>query len=1163
MSGTGAPALPCDEVGHGYALARVHAGTGFASDDPLPPAADGASVRLDVGPGPAHLPAGRPRAALTGPGGLRVTWDEPGRRVLLADLDVAVGPGTELRWAVCPVLDAALTYRSTFVAVEVLLDDHTWSGAHGLRDRYGMPASAGGQGAARILLPDHWNLVRVDLAPLAGRRVRAVAVTVDVPGAGPGIPGSGPATPRSGPGTAGEGRSAEAWLDHVALGERGTPAHRGLVDHVDTRRGSHSSGAYSRGNTFPATSVPHGATSWTPLTDGGTDRWLYSWAGHDGPDGRPRLHGVAVSHQPSPWMGDRNQLAVHPSTAAVPDASLAARALAFSHDDELARPHHYGVALAGGLRVDVTPTDHGAVLRFAFPAGVDAGHVLVDAVSTEGAGPDGPADLVLHPDGTLTGWVDTGSGLSVGRSRMYVAGRFSRPPRSVGPAAGDRPHARAATFDLGAGPDADSDNGPGAGRVVELRVATSFIGLGQARHTLGLELTGRTFADVETAARAAWEARLAVLEVEGASEEQLATLYGGLYRLHLYPSSQWEDAGTAGAPDPWHASPVAPSAGRATPERTGAAVLPGRLYVDHGFWDTYRTCWSAFALLDPALAAELADGFVQQHREGGWVARWSSPGYADLMTGTSSDVAFADLHARGVALPDPLGTYDAGLRNATAVPTRDGVGRKGQASALLRGYVPRDVEESVSWHLEGCIADAALAGMARALAADPRTPDARRRALADEAAYLAQRGGAYVHLFDPATGFFRARDRAGAFGDAAAFDPRDWGGDYTESDAWNFAFHAPHDPAGLAALHGGPAALAAVLERFFATSERADRPGGYGTTIHEMVEARDVRLGQLGQSNQVSHHIPYTWLAAGRPDRTQEVVREILDRLWTGSQIGQGYHGDEDNGEMSAWYVLSALGLYPVAGTDRWAVGTPLFPRAVVHHPAGDLVIEAPGCGRATPYVRGVAVDGREVPGPWLRHADLLGGRTVRFAMSSEPSTWGTGAAPAAPGAPRERAGDAPEAAWGTVPAPAPWRDVTGWPGAAWSGRGGPVAGLADDDLDAAVDLAEVLDDRAAVAWTMPASGEPGGPPAGSLVAYTLTSARDGSPAPRAWRLELRDAAGAWRTVDERAGEEFRWPGQLRPFVLDHRVPCGDVRLVVPSRRGHLAQVELLVAPPR
>jgi predicted alpha-1,2-mannosidase len=827
-------------------------------------------LRLALGGGPAHVPAGRPGVGLTGVRSLCVGADGDAlargpRRALLADgLDVLVEPGAELRWAVCPVLDDGLTYRSTWVAVDLRLDDGTWFAASGPHDQYGVPATAEGQGAARILVPDHWNLVRVDLSAAAGRTVTAVAVVV--------APATG--TP---PGP------VEAWLDDVAIGVPERRVVRGLVDHVDTRRGTHSTGSYSRGNTVPAAAVPNGAALWVPLTDGASGSWLYSWAAHNGPDNRPRLHGVAVSHVPSPWMGDRDQLAVHLVPASgtradgVPDGSLEARGLAFDHAAELARPHHYGVALDGGARVDVTPTDHGAVLRLTFPAGDAVGYVVLDAVGTEGAAEPGrPVRLRIEPEtGTITGWSDHGSGLSVGRSRMYVVGRLDRPVLRAGRAAGDRPHARYATVDLSAG---------SGGRTVELRLATSFVGVEQAWRTFARELEGVPFAKVEARARAAWEERLGVVEVEGATDDQLTTLYSCLYRLNLYPTSQTEDAGEPGRPRPVHASPVLPHAGPSTDDRTGAVVVDGEIFVNHGFWDTYRTSWPAYALLHPMLAGRLADGFVQQYREAGWVARWSSPGYADLMTGTSSDVAFADLLARGVSLPDPSAAYEAGLRNATAIPPHAGVGRKGQEHALLHGWVPREVHESVSWSLEGYVNDAGLAAMARQLAVRDGVSDRRRRALLDEAAYLERRALGYVHLFDRATGFFRGRGSDGTFVDPAGFDPAEWGGDYTESDAWNFAFHVPHDGAGLARLHGGPEGLAAVLERFFATPERADRPGSYGSVIHEMSEARDVRLGQLGQSNQVSHPLHLARRRAAEPgagDRPGD-PRAAVDRKRAG-----------------------------------------------------------------------------------------------------------------------------------------------------------------------------------------------------------------------------------------------------------------------------------------
>ncbi|MFC4629620.1 GH92 family glycosyl hydrolase [Promicromonospora alba] len=1081
--------------------------------------------------GPAHVPAGRPGVGLTSEHARRIAHGGAGRTVVLDGLDVPVVAGTELRCTLLPVLDQELTYRSTYVAVDLLLDDGTWlleTEAGGeLRDQHRMLATAVGQGEARILVPDHWNVVRVDLDRVAellpGRRVRAAAVVTAPPDRG----------------------DTEVWLDAVTVGPRPEHVVAGRTDLVDTRRGTHSSGAYSRGNNVPAAAVPNGFTMWVPLTDASTERWLYSWAAHNGPDNRPRLQGIGISHEPSPWMGDRDQLAFHlvpaqPGEEGTPDAGLDARALGFSHDAETARPHRYGVDLDGGCRVDVAASDHGGVLRFTFPPGATTGHLIVDAVSDAGA--DGPPVAVtVHDDGTLTGWSDHGSALSVGRSRMYVVGQVSRPVLRTGRARG-REHATYATVAL------DPAAGPGdqADRTVEVRVATSYISEDLAWRALDREVSG-SFDDVAERARTQWEDRLGVLDVEGATEEQQVTLYSNLYRLNLYPSS-YTEFGTDG--ELVHASPVL----------DGAPVLPGEMFVNHGFWDTYRTCWPAYALLYPDVAARLADGFVQQYREGGWVARWSSPGYADLMTGTSSDVAFADLYLRDVPLPDPLATYDAGLRNATALPTRSGVGRKGQDFALTHGWVPRDVDESVSWGLEGYINDAGLARMAQALADAPGTPDDRRRALRDEAAYLRQSSLGYVHLFDAGTGFFRGRDRDGSFG-SGPFDPDEWGGDYTESDAWNFLFHPVHDGAGLAALHGGRAGLERLLERFFATPERADKPGTYGSVIHEMVEARDVRMGQFGQSNQVSHHIAYAWLFAGRPDRAQATVREVLARLWTGNEIGQGYHGDEDNGEMSAWYVLSALGLYPLEiGSSRWAVGSPLFERAVVHRPDGDLVVEAPGAADSwyvagLDVVTGSASDGGggaacAVTSPTVEHGDLTGGATLRFAMSGTPTSWG---APESDGPGRDPAGV--DAGSGSEPV-RPWRRADG----GWHGAGGALPRLTDGDLTTSAEVADVLEWRpsgsvpeGAVlrAYTLTSSAGPAGP-AGP--AARSAAARSDRQPPSAWRLVADDG----RVLDERSGEQWPWPGQLRPFVLAEPVPLTGLQLET-GEGGVLAQVELLV----
>ncbi|MFE7405015.1 GH92 family glycosyl hydrolase [Isoptericola sp. NPDC057559] len=1105
--------------------------TSFEPGDPAPlPTPRHAPLVVRVGDGPAAGATHKHRAGFTGLhalgfAGLREEAG-PVTHVLFRGLGVEVGPRTRLSYVVLPDLRGDLRYPSTYVALDLAFTDGTFLSDLPATDAHGTGATARAQGEGKILYADQWNSVRVDVgAVAAGRTVDAVLLRCDPP----------------------EGMTDAAfsgWVDDVALvAEPAVAGGTGLVDLVDTRRGTMSSGQFSRGNNAPATAVPNGFTLWVPMTDAASQRWLYEYHRANDHRNRPVLQGFGVSHQPSPWMGDRNQLVVQPAAGpGVPTAALGARGLPFDHADETARPDLYAVTFADGLTLAAAPTDHGGVLRFGFPAGTPgaAGHVLLDTVTTAA----GAARLDAHPDGTVTGWVDDGSPLSVGRSRMFVAGVFDRTPVAVGAAAGDRQHARYASF--------DTSGHDGEGLVVELRLATSYLSLDQARRALDQELAGRSFPEVQDAARALWEERLGVVEVAGATDDQRVTLYSNLYRLHLYPTSHTENAGTVDAPVRRHASPVAPPVGPSTDTATGAAVVDGPMMVNHGFWDTYRTAWPALALLDPRRTAELADGFVQQYRDGGWVSRWSSPGYADLMTGTSSDVAFADAYLKG-ALPTALAldAYDAALKNATVAPPHDAVGRKGLETSAFLGFTPASTHESVSWGLEGCLNDFGIGTMAAALAEDPATPDHRRADLREESAYLLDRAGQYGALFDPEVAFFRARGADGAFTPAARhFDPDDWGGPFTETNAWNFAFHAPHDPRGLANLYGGPAGLEARLDEFFSRPEDGTHVGGYGQVIHEMTEARDVRLGMWGVSNQPSHHVPWLYTAVGAPAKAHRILREALRRLFVGSEIGQGYPGDEDNGEMSAWWLLAAIGLYPLqVGSPRYAVGSPLFDAVTIHRPDGDLVVRTVGNSLENVHVQSLTVDDVPRSAAWLDHADLAGGTTVELVMGPEPSAWGTGPDDAPPSL---TGGDAP---------PAPLADVT---------RAGTLRVDDDAQADDAGRVAELLvDDTSATAavfasrtpvvtWSAPAGERP------EVLRYTLTSGPGGA-APAAWRLEGSDDEGpdgTWTVLDERSGEVFRWARQTRPFTVARPGRYGALRLVVTEADGQgpltLAQVELL-----
>ena len=1067
-----------------------------------------------VGPGPISGFNIKPLVGFTGVKALRYSGGHTadGRGYAwnrLFDVEVPVGDASRLTYRIFPdMVSGDLEYPSTYAAVDLRFTDGTYLSDLKADDVHGVGFSPSGQGVGKILYANQWNAVTVELGPVArGKTVDAVLIGYDNPGA------------------TSETRFG-GWLDDLTI--EGAPARvtgSDLTSLVDIRRGTNSSGGFSRGNNLPISALPNGFTFFTPVTDANSQSWQYYWQAGNDDANRPVLQGLAVSHEPSPWMGDRNQLSVMPSAASgTPTGDAEDRGLAFDHSTEVARPDYYRAVLDGGIIAEQTPADHGGIMRFTFPDSLATGHLVLDTVDDNGRFTVDPAT------GTLTGWVDNGSGLSAGRSRMFVYGTFDRPATGQGAAPGGHAGTRYASFDTR------------TEHAVTLRLATSFISLDQAKRNHGQELDGRSFDTVRQAANTAWNSRLGVVSVEGANESDRTTLYSNLYRLNLYPNSQFENTGTAAAPVYEYASPVSPKSGSATATTTNATVVKGKIYVNNGFWDTYRTVWPAYSLLYPEVAAEIADGFVQQYRDGGWIARWSSPGYADLMTGTSSDVAFADAYVKGVELPDPLAAYDAAVRNATVLPTSSAVGRKGIDTSTFLGYTSTSTGESVSWGLEGFVNDFGIGEMAKKLAEDPATPESRRAQLREESAYFLERATHYVNSFDAKTDFFRGRQSNGSFPDAASFDPEDWGGDFTETNGWNFAFHAPHDGVGLANVYGGRAGLAQKLDEFFATPETATKPGGYGGTIHEMLEARDVRMGMLGQSNQVSHHIPYMYDWAGQQWKTAEKVREIMRRLYTGSEIGQGYPGDEDNGEMSAWYVLSSLGIYPLqVGSSQWAVGSPKFQKATVHRTQGDLVVSAPGNSERNIYVQGMTVDGKKHTSWSVDQSELSGPTTVQFTMGATPSSFGSRTQDAAPSL---TAGSAP---------PTPLKDVTG------SGRG-----VVSATHVASGSAAKSLVDNTSRTSTAFTSSTPTvtyalSGPGQQATWYTLTSGPEKGD-PTAWRLEGSNDGKSWRTLDQRSGQTFPWRVQTRPFEVAKPGTFTQYRLVVTAATGpvNLAELELL-----
>ncbi len=1084
-------------------------------DDSEPPARPMVS---EVAAGPAAPYTARPRVGFTGVRSLRyggkVTGEGGGHawNLLYDDVDVPVTAATELSYRIFPSMSGNdLRYPGTYAAVDVAFTDGTYLSELGAADQNGFGSSPRAQGASKTLYANQWNHRSVALGEVAaGKTVDRVLLGYDAP----------------------FGRAEfSGFVDDIAVTEAEPVTAGRPSDWVSTTRGTNSTGSFSRGNNIPAAAVPHGFNFWSPVTDAGSLSWIYAYAKDNDAQNRTRLEALSLSHETSPWMGDRQTFQVMPSVdSGTPTADRDQRSMPFSHDNEVASPHYYGVTFDNGLTAEVTPTDHAAVIRFTYPG--DHASLVFDNVNNNGG------LTIDRASGTVSGFTDTRSGLSVGARRMFVYGVLDAPVTASGAPLGNaRPNV---------GGFARLD--PGADRTVELRIATSLISLAQARRNLELEVGGRSFEDVRDDAQRQWDEVLEVIEVEGATPTQLTTLYSNLYRLSLYPNSGHENTGTAAAPVWKHASPVADKVGEDTATTTGAKVVDGKIFVNNGFWDTYRTTWPAYSLLYPERAGEMADGFVQQYREGGWVSRWSSPGYANLMTGTSSDISFADAFTKGVTGFDAVDAYDAAVKNATVAPPggnpdNTDVGRKGLEQSIFLGWTPSQVSEGVSWALEGYINDFGLAKMGEKLAEDASLPASERERYAEESRYFMDRAREYPQMFDSRIGFFQGRDAAGEWKSTPQeYDPEVWGHghDYTETNGWNFAFHVPHDGAGLAKLHGGREGLVDKLDTFYSIPETGTKTGSYGGVIHEMIEARDVRMGMWGFSNQVAHHIPWIYTLAGKPSRTQAIVREVLSRHYTGSEIGQGYAGDEDNGETSAWWIFSALGFYPLElGSGRYAVGSPLFTKATVHLENGeDLVIEAPENSAANVYVQGMTIDGARWDKAYLEHDVLADGGTVRFQMGPRPSNWASG---------QNAVGDMPSS--GRV-AP-PLRDATGKEQGVASGLDGSGR-LFDNTSGTQTDVSR--GDEVRYRFTTKRQ---------QVSRYTLTSGTTAG-APSAWRLAGSKDGRRWTTLDTRQDEEFRWAKQTRPFEVARPKAFKHYRLTVLRTAGgpaSLAEVELAGTP--
>ncbi|MBX3427537.1 MAG: GH92 family glycosyl hydrolase [Pirellulales bacterium] len=738
----------------------------------------------------------------------------------------------------------------------------------------------------------------------------------------------------------------------VAGGAASQAAGEGYAAAVNTLQGTNSQFELSRGNTYPATALPWGMHTWTPQTGRNGDGWKYQYR-------KRTIRGFQQAHQCSSWSNDYAVFSLMPVVGTL-EVHEDRRATGFRHEDEVGRPHHYRVALASGVVVDMTPSERGALLRFAFPDSQRA-FVVFDGYS-------GNCTLEVQPDRRrLVGRVRNQRGRPGGIENHFIV-EFENEVLD----AGVWRHVGDGRCEVAAETRIAGSNVGGyvefpAGATVVARVASSYIDAQQAELTLATELPrNRDFEGVRTAAEAAWEKTLGAVHVEGGTDEQRRTFYSCLFRASLLPRMFYEyDA----AGEPRYRSPY------------DGQVHAGRMFTDTGFWDVFRAQMPLNVLLRPEMQGQYMQALLAAHEQCGWLPSWSFPEEQGSMLGNHAASLLADAWAKGIRTFDPAvaaAAYDH--ESSHKGPWGPANGRGGADLIERLGYLPYpDHREATAKTLEYAYDD--FCGYRLALAAGDD-------ALAET---FLKRATNYRNVFDPQVGFMRGKDAAGRW--TEPFDPIEWGGPYAEGCAWHWTWSVFHDVAGLIDLFGGDEPFVAKLDGVFAAPSEF-KPGTYGAPIHEMREMVESGLGQYAHGNQPIQHMIYLYCYAGAPWKTQYWARLAMDRLYDSTE--NGYPGDEDQGQTSSWYVMSALGLYCVCpGTDEYVLGSPLFPRATIDLGKGRrFVITCRNQSSANVYVQSAELNGRPLSRNFLRHEELVAGGELTLEMGPQPN-FERGTAPA------------------------------------------------------------------------------------------------------------------------------------------------------------------------
>ena len=661
-----------------------------------------------------------------------------------------------------------------------------------------------------------------------------------------------------------------------------------------------------------------------------------------------KIRGFKQTHQPSPWINDFGQFSLMPVVGA-PKFDQNERASWFSHKGEEAKAYYYKVYLAEhDVVVELSPTDRAALFRFTFPESKDS-YVVVDAFDR------GSHIEVDAANNRITGYTTRNSGGVPRDFKNYFVVEF------------DKPFEYVATFadgQLKENATEQTENHTGAvigfatrkGEQVHARVASSFISPEQAAVNLR-ELGDDSLEVLKEKGRKAWNEVLGRIEVSGGDLDQYRTFYSCLYRSTLFPHKLYEIADNG---EVLHYSPH------------NGKVEKGYFYTGTGFWDTFRCLFPLLNMLYPSENLKMQEGLLNVYRESGFFPEWASPGHRGCMIGNNSASVLADAWMKGVRVEDPQTLFEGLVHGANNVhPRVSSTGRRGHEYYNTLGYVPYDVDinENAARTLEYAYNDWCIYRMAKEL----NRPK-------EEIDLYASRAMNYRNVFDPETRLMRGRNKNGEF--MKPFSPLKWGDAFTEGNSWHYTWSVFHDPQGLIDLMGGEEEFVEMLDSVFIVPPVFD-DSYYGGTIHEIREMTVMNMGNYAHGNQPIQHMIYMYDYARQPWKAQQRLREVMDRFY--SATPDGYCGDEDNGQTSAWYVFSALGFYPVCpATDQYIMGAPLFKKAVIHFENGKTFeISAP----ENIYIDDMKLNGKRYTRNYLTHGDLMRGGRMDLDMSAEPNT--------------------------------------------------------------------------------------------------------------------------------------------------------------------------------